>query len=145
MNEDHQQAIEEKYNQMQAIQYENVDLQGDIRAKKQQIVTMQRCYVDYLSNDDKNNGISIITKNNEEAEYPYISICGQCGYRRRKARVLLARNQGSTLFTDGDSMNAIVTYNFWRGHRLIVVDPNRPRHFRLDMTNQEQLLSLNDT
>ena len=135
MNEDHQQAIEEKYNQMQAIQYENVVLQGDIRAKKQQIVTMQRRYVDYLSNEDKNNGISIITKNNEEAEYPYISICGQYVYRRRKARVLLARNQGSTLFTDGDSMNDIVTYNFWRGHRLIVVDPNRPRHFRLDMTN----------
>ena len=74
-----------------------------------------------------------------------IRICGQHGYRRHKARVLLARNQGSTLFADGDTLNAIVMYNFWKEHRLIVVDPNRPRHFRLDMLNQEQLLALNDT
>ena len=59
--------------------------------------------------------------------------------------MLMACNQGSTLFADGDTPNAIVTYNFWREHRLIVVDPNRPRHFRIDMTNQEQLLVLNDT
>ena len=84
-------------------------------------------------------------KNNEEAEYPYMSICGKHGYRRHKARVLLACNQASTLFADGDTPNAIVMYNFWREHRLIVVDPNRPRHFRLDMINQEQLLALNDT
>ena len=58
--------------------------------------------------------------------------------------MLMACNQGSTLFADGDTPNAIVTYNFWREHRLIVVDPNRPRHFRIDMANQEQLLVLND-
>ena len=152
MKEDDQQAIKEKDaalahrdNQIQAIQYENVGLQGEIIAKDQQIATLQRRYVGYLSNEDKNNGISIITKGNEEAEYPYISICGQHDYRRHKVRVLLARNQGSTLFVDGDTPNAIVMYNFWREHRLIVVDPNRPKHFRLDMINQEQLLALNDT
>ena len=59
--------------------------------------------------------------------------------------MLMACNQGSTLFADGDTPNAIVTYNFWREHRPIVVDPNRPRHFRIDMANQEQLLVLNDT
>ena len=59
--------------------------------------------------------------------------------------MLLTRNKGSTLFADGDTPNAIVTYNFWREHRLIVVEPNRPRHFRLDTINQEQLLALNDT
>ena len=58
---------------------------------------------------------------------------------------MLARNQGSTLFADGDTLNAIVMYNFWKEHRLIAVDPNRPRHFRLDILNQEQLLALNDT
>ena len=84
-------------------------------------------------------------KNNEEDEYPYISICGQHGYRRHKVRVLLTRNQGSTLFADGDMPKAIVTYNFWQEHRLIAVDTNRPRHFRLDMMNQKQLLTLNDT
>ena len=59
--------------------------------------------------------------------------------------MLLARNQDSTLFADGDTLNAIVTYNFWREHRLIVVDPNRSRHFTLDVINQEQLLDLSNT
>ena len=59
--------------------------------------------------------------------------------------MLLARNQGSTLFADGDTPNAIVTYNFWREHRLIVVDPDKPRHFKLDLINEEQFLAQNDT
>ena len=58
--------------------------------------------------------------------------------------VLLVRNQGSTLFTE-DTPNAIITYNFWREHRLIVVDPDRPRHFRLNVINREQLLALDNT
>ena len=84
--------LQERDNRIQAIQYENVGLQGEIRAKDQQISTLQRRYVSYLANEDKNNDISIIAKNNEEVEYPYISICGQHGYRCHKTRVLLARN-----------------------------------------------------
>ena len=147
-----QQAIEEKHaaiallnDDLKNQEYENVGLQGEIRAKDQQIVALQRRYVGYLSDEDKNNGISIIAKNNEEAEYSYISICGKHGYRRHKVRVLLTRTKGSTLLADGDTPNAIVTHNFWREHRLIVVDPGRPKHFRLYMVNQEQLLALNDT
>ena len=94
--------------------------------------------------EDKDNGISIIAKNNEE-QYPYISISGPSCYRRHKTRVLLIRNQGSALFADGDTPNAIITFNFWREHGAIIVDPDRPRHFRLDMINQEQLLALNYT
>ena len=126
MKEGHRQTIGEKdavialptddpqarENQIHATQYENVGLQGKIRAKDQQIAALQRRYVDYLSDEDKNNGISIIAKNNEEEEYPCISICGQHVYRRQAVRVLLIRNQGSTLFTDGDTPNSIVTYNF---------------------------------
>ena len=67
--------MEEKDNQIQAIQHENVDLQGKIRAKDQEIAALQRRYVDYLANEDKNNGSSIIAKNDKEAEYLYISIC----------------------------------------------------------------------
>ena len=130
-----QQAIHERDNRIQAIQYENVGLQGKIRVKDQQIAALQRRYVGYLANEDKNNGITIIAKNNETAEYSYISMCGQHGYRKHKVRVFLAHNQGSTLFADGDTPNAIVTYNFWREHMLIVFDPNRPRHFRLEMIN----------
>ena len=145
----HRQAIEEKDvavglladdlqdrdNQIQAIHYENVGLQGKIREKDQHIDVLKRDYVGYLSDKDKNNGISIIAKNNEEEEYSYISICGKHGYKRHKVRVLLARNQCSTLFADGDTPNAIVTYNFQREHELTRVDPGRPRNFRLDMIN----------
>ena len=59
--------------------------------------------------------------------------------------MLLAHNQGSTLFADGDTLNVIVTYKLWQGHGLIIVDPDGPGHFRLDMINQEQLLALNNT
>ena len=62
----------------------------------------------------------------------------QHGYKRHKTGVLLTHSKDSTLFADGDTLNAIVTYKFWREHRLIVVDSNRPRRFRLDTLNQEQ-------
>ena len=75
----HQQAIKEKdatiallNDDLKNREYEIVGLQGEIKAKDQQITTLQKCYVSYLSDEDKNNGISIITKNNDEAEYPYI-------------------------------------------------------------------------
>ena len=146
MKEKHQQAIKEKdatiallNDDLKNREYENVGLQGEIMAKDQQIAALQRRYLDYLWDEYKNNGISIIAKNNDEAEYPYISICRQHGYRRHKVRVLLTRNKDSTLFADGDIPNATATYNFWQEHRVIVVDPNRPRYFRLDTLNQEQL------
>ena len=116
----HQQAIKEKDETIALLnddlknrQYEIVGLQGEIRAKDQQITAFQKRYVGYLSDEDKNNGISIIAKSNDGAEYPYISIYRQHGYRRRKVRVLLTRNKGSTLFVDEDTPNTIVTYNFW--------------------------------
>ena len=152
VQEEHQQAIKEKdariallNDDLENREYENLGLRGEKRAKDQQVAALQRLYEGYLSDEDKSNGTSIIAKNNDEAEYPYISICRQQGYRRHKVRVLLTRNQGSTLFADGNTPNAIVTYNFWREHSLIVVNPNRPRHFRLDTLNEEQLLALNDT
>lgn len=91
----------------------------------------------YLAIINKSNGVAIIAKSNESAEYPYMSICRQHSYRRHKTRVLLAPNQGNTLFAEGDTPNTIVTYKFWRVHRLIVVDPNRSRHFRLETINWE--------
>ena len=123
-------------------EYENVGLQGEIRATDEQIAALQRRY---LSDEDKDKEISIIAKNYDKAGYPYISIYRQHGYRRHKVRVLLTCNQGSTLFADGNTPNAIVSYNFMREHRLVVVNPNKPRHFRLDTVNQEPLLALNDT
>ena len=83
------------------------------QAKDEQIADLQKHYVGYLANEDKNNGITDTAKSNKAAEYPYISICGQHGYSRHKARVLLARNQGSTLYTEGDTLNVIIKYKFW--------------------------------
>ena len=88
-NEAHQQAIEEKdavtallNDDLKNREYEDVGLQVEIRAKDQEIAALQRRYVDYLSDADKKNGISIVTKNNDDAGYLYVSICGQHGYRR---------------------------------------------------------------
>ena len=63
------------------------------------------------------------------------------------------KNQNIHIYLYTDNMviegrgtpNGIVTFNFWREHMVIVVDPDRSRHFRLDIINQEQLLALNDT
>ena len=142
LQEEHQQAVQEQDNRIQAIEYESVGLQSKILAKDQQIAALQWRNVGYLVNEDKNNGITIIAKSNEEADYPYISIYGHHGYRRYKTRVLLACNQGSTLFAERDTPNVILSCNFWREHRLIEVDPNRPRHFRLNATFREQLLAM---
>ena len=69
MNEKHRQAIEEKdatiallNDDLKNREYENVGLEGEIRAKDQQIVALQRRYLGYLSDEYKNNGIRIIAK-----------------------------------------------------------------------------------
>ena len=81
IQEKHRQAIEEKdatnvllNDDLKNREYENVGLQDKIRAKDQHIAALERRYVGYLSDEDKNNGITIIAKNNDEEEYPYISI-----------------------------------------------------------------------
>ena len=58
----------------------------------------------------------------------------QYGYRHHKTRVLLPHRHGTV---DADMSNATVTYNFWQNHRLLVVDSNISRHFRLDEINRE--------
>ena len=50
-------------------EYEKAGLQGETRAKDQQIAALSRRYVSHLSDEDKGNGISIISKNNDEAGY----------------------------------------------------------------------------
>ena len=76
MNEAHRQAIEEEdahlHCSMMTLKnrkYEILDLQAEIRVKDQEIAALQRRYVGYLSDEDKNNGLSIIAKNKDEAEY----------------------------------------------------------------------------
>ena len=53
-------------------------------------------YLTFPANENKNNGINIIAKSNEEAWYPYVSIGRHRDYRKQKIRALLVLNQGST-------------------------------------------------
>ena len=70
IQEEHQQAIVEKDSTIALLnddlknrEYESYDgLQGEIRAKDQQIAALLKRYIGYFSDDDKKNGISIIAK-----------------------------------------------------------------------------------
>ena len=97
-----------------------------------------------MEDEKKNYGMTIVAKNDATAEFPFISICGQHGYRRQKKRMVMLKNFGSTEFTDKDTPNAIVTYNMWRELGLIETAPNRPRDFRLVNMDQDRLLQLQD-
>ena len=134
--------LTESQNIVRHLEYHNTGMQGEIRAKDQQIAHLQQQYVPLLEDESKNYGITIIAKNDESVGYPFISICGQHGYRRQKKRVVLLKNPGSTEFADGPTPNAIVTYNVWREHGLIETDPARPRDFRLVNIENEQLLRI---
>ena len=129
---------------MRQLEYNNTGLQGEIRAKDEELAVLGQRYVPILEDDRKNYGMTIIAKNNESAEYPFISICGQHGYRRQKKKMALLKNPESTEFADGDTPNAIVTYNMWREHGLIETDPRKPRDFRLVNIGEDQLFLLRD-
>ena len=124
------------------LEYGNTGLQGEIRAKDQELAVLRQRHVPLLESEEKNYGITIIAKNDESAEYPFISICGQHGYRRQKKRVVFLKNPASTEFADRDTPNAIVTYNVWREHGVIETDPRKPRDFRLVNIGNEQLLQI---
>ena len=126
------------------LEFDNVGLQGEIREKDQQIARLQQQHVPLLEDEKKNYGMTIVAKNDATAEFPFISICGQHGYRRQKKRMVMLKNFGSTEFTDKDTPNAIVTYNMWRELGLIETAPNRPRDFRLVNMDQDRLLQLQD-
>ena len=136
--------LTESENLVRELEFNNTGLQGEIRAKDQELAVLRQRHVPLLKNEEKNYGITIIAKNDESAEYPFISICGQHGYRKQKKRVALLKNIGSTEFADRDTPNAIVTYNVWREHGLIETDPRKPRDFRLVNIAEEQLLQLQE-
>ena len=134
----------ESENLVRELESNNTGLQGEIRAKDQQIALLEKRYVHYLVEEKKNYGMTIIAKNDESAEYPYISVRGQHGYRKQKKQVVLLKNPRSTEFADGDTPNAIVTYNLWREHRLIETNPQKPRDFKLVNMGENQLLQLQE-
>ena len=135
----HHQAIQQQYNQTKAIHYKNVGLQGGIQTRDRKVV-LQKYHVSYPTNEDRSNGITIIAKNNEPAHYLYIFICRQHNYWKHTTRVLWACNQGSTLFSGGDTSSAIFTYQFFEN----IDDCNWSGHFKLDVINWKPQLALND-
>ena len=83
LNEDHQQAIEEKDNQVQVIQYENVALQAqrdvyqaELQRCKNTITHLRTRYVDHARDPGKDNIIIIVRKsitfdNDKYQDLPY--------------------------------------------------------------------------
>ena len=67
IQKEHQQPITDCGNQRQAMQHEKTALQVELRARNQQKAALKKRYVGYLAIEDKNNGIAIIAKSNEEA------------------------------------------------------------------------------
>ena len=54
----------------------------------------------------------------------------------------MIKNPGRTEFAEGDTPNAILTYNMWREYRLIETDPRMPRDFRfVDIAEELYLLA----
>ena len=86
--EEHQKAIDEKDMQIalldddltesqdlvKQLEFSNTGMQGEIRAKDQQIAHLEQRYVHLLAEEKKNYGLTIIAKNDESAEYPYICL-----------------------------------------------------------------------
>ena len=133
-----------KRDHVRQLEYSNTGLQGEIHAKDQQIAMLQHRYPPYLEDEKKDYGMTVIAENDAGAEFPFISICRQHGYKKQKKRAVLLKNPGSTEFADGETPNSIVTYNFWREHGLIEIDPHRSSIFRLVEIDQDILLQLQD-
>ena len=103
---------------------------------------LQRRAVPYLNDSDKDNGMTVIHKNDDD-EFHYYGICGQHIYRKNRKRDKLVSYPHGGVVLDVETPNAIVHYNWLKEIGCIIPDPERPRHFRLgrNMTHQ-QLLQL---
>ena len=132
LQEDHQKAIEERDTRIQAIEYKNVGLQGEIRAKDQQIEASQNIalrlstlcriaelverYVDHCRNPSKDNIVIIIRKhttpeNDKYHNFPYyISRIQRCK-RYVKLRWLERHFPDHEVIVEIDNPNSIHVFN----------------------------------
>ena len=83
------------------MEFNNTGLEGEIRAKDQELAVLRQRHVPLLENEEKNYGMTSIVKNDESAAYPFISTCSQHDYRRQKKRMVLLKNPRKTEFADG--------------------------------------------
>ena len=97
---------------------------------QRRIEQLERRAVPYLEDQNNNNGIVIIQKNNGDS-YPYIAICGQQGYIAQKLQNKLSDYPNGEIIVLAETPNAIVHYNWLREQGCIVINPSRTRHFML--------------
>ena len=129
--------LDESQRQVVILEHDNLHLQN-------QVQILQRRAVPYLNDSGKDNGMTVIQKNDDD-EYHYYGICGQYIYRKYRKRDKLISYPHGGIGLDVETPNAIIHYNFLKEIGCIIPDPERPRHFRLgrNMTHQ-QLLQLQD-
>ena len=96
--EEHEQAIallsedlQDRHDQIRASQYGNVGLQGEIRAKDQQIAALQRHYVDHVKYLGKDNIIIIVRKHTTSASDKYYDLPYYVSRIQRHKRYLKLR------------------------------------------------------
>ena len=137
LQEDHQKAIEERDTCIQAIEYENVGLQGKIRAKDQQIEASQNIalrlstlckiaelverYVDLCRNPIKDNIVIIVRKhttpeNDKYHNFPYYISRIQRHKRYVKLRWLEQHFPDHEVIVEIDNPNGIHAFNKLEDH-----------------------------
>ena len=105
------------------LEQDNLELQAEV----ERLITRA---VPYLENPDKDNGMVIIQKNNDDP-YPYLAVCGQRGYVAQKIQNKLVDYPNGQIVVLAETSNAIVHYNWLRERGCIIVNPIRVRHFQL--------------
>ena len=142
-----QQAVEDRDNRIQAIEYENVGLQGEIRAKDRQIEANQNRiaelverYVDQCRNPSKDNIVIIVRKHTtpENDKYHNFPCCISRIQRRKqyvKLRWLERHFPDHEVIVEIDNPNSIHAINRLKGEERI---ERKYNHFRLlDLTRDD--------
>ena len=123
MLEDHQQTITDCDNRIQTIEYENVGLQGEIRAYQAQLQVSQNRiaelverYVDYCRNPGKDNIVIIVRKhttpeNDKYHNFPYYISRIQRRKRYVKLRWLERHFPDHEVIVETDNPNSIHAFN----------------------------------
>ena len=149
---DRDNTIEEKDAALALLNDDLTDRERDIVILEQENLVLEARVEDLegrsvpiLKDSDKNNGMVIIQKNNNDP-YPYIAICGQQGYVAQKIKNKLTDYPNGQLVVLAETSNAIVHYNWLRERRCIVANPERVRHFRLgDNYTHQRLMELQES
>jgi len=141
INEEHQQAIKAKKQQLALIhgavrqlRFNNVGLQGEIRAKDQEIATLYDRHVPNAQDPGKDNIVIIIRKNTEPEndeffEYPYYIARIQRRYEASKRRFFDANFPNhETILNAVDNANSVHVFNRFEENTHV---ERHQCHFRL--------------